>query len=62
MVPPHFSWHITEHQKSGVIKSLREDILLNPQMRHRLILRAIETEKDPEVRKLIRWYNKRGLI
>ncbi|MEM9859065.1 MAG: hypothetical protein AAF843_17025 [Bacteroidota bacterium] len=55
-------YSVRKQEKNEVIKSLKEDILLNPKMKHRLILKAIKTEGDPEVQKLIRWYNKRGLL
>ncbi len=56
------SYKASKPEKSEVIKALKKDILLNPKMKHRLILRAIKTEANPEVQKLIRWYNKKGLL
>ncbi len=53
---------ITEREKQMAIQALKKDILLNPKMKHRLILRAIKTEDNPEVRKLIRKYNKERLL
>lgn len=52
----------TEEEKQEVICALRREIILNPKMKHRLILKAIKTEKNAELRKLIRWYNKKGWL
>ncbi|MEM9858246.1 MAG: hypothetical protein AAF843_12855 [Bacteroidota bacterium] len=62
MVHPLFDWQTTEKQKRAAIHILKHEIMLNPKMKHRLILRAIKTEGNPEIRKLIRWYNKKGLL
>ena len=52
----------TEEEKQEVIFALKREIILNSKMKHRLILKAIKTEKNAELRKLIRWYNKKGLL
>ncbi|MEM9389145.1 MAG: hypothetical protein AAGA02_01655 [Bacteroidota bacterium] len=41
-----------------VIKNLEQEILLNPELRHRLVLKAIKTAKSKEARKMIRTFYK----
>lgn len=43
-----------------LIKALRKAILLNPGMKHRLILKAIKTAESKEARKVIREFYKSG--
>ncbi|MEM6525584.1 MAG: hypothetical protein AAGF85_12580 [Bacteroidota bacterium] len=44
------------------IKDLRIAILLHPDSKHRIILKAIKTAKSKELSRLIRNYNKRHLL
>ncbi|MEO0554749.1 MAG: hypothetical protein AAF149_16200 [Bacteroidota bacterium] len=44
------------------IKDLKVAILLDPESRHRIILKAIKTAKSKELGRLIRSYNKKNLI
>lgn len=37
-----------------ILRNLQKEILLNPDMRHRIILKAIKTAESKEVRKTIR--------
>ncbi|MEM6526054.1 MAG: hypothetical protein AAF693_19820 [Bacteroidota bacterium] len=51
-----------DQEKYDAIRDLKREIILNPEMKHRIILKAIKTEENPEIRKLIRWYNKKSLL
>lgn len=62
MVHDHIESQTTEKEKQEVICALKREIILNPKMKHRIILRAIKTEKNAELGRLIRWYNKKGLF
>ncbi len=53
---------ITTHEHTEILRSLQQEIILHPEMKYRIILRAIKTEKNAELRRLIRWYNKKGLF
>ncbi|MEM7106749.1 MAG: hypothetical protein AAF519_00890 [Bacteroidota bacterium] len=50
----------TEHIE--ILKSLQKEIILNPKMKHRIILKAIKTAKTKELSRLIRSYNKKNAL
>lgn len=53
---------ITAIKKKEILRKLEREIILNPEMRHRIILKAIKTAKTSELGRLIRSYNKKNLL
>ncbi|MEM9391581.1 MAG: hypothetical protein AAGA02_13975 [Bacteroidota bacterium] len=44
------------------LNQLRIDIILHPELKHRIILKAIKTAKTRELSQLIRSYNKKNML
>ncbi len=59
---PHYHWQTTRHDKYEAVRLLKKEINLQPEMKHRLILRAIKTEENPEIKTFIRFCNKKGML
>lgn len=50
---------IAATREEEIVRNLQKEILFNPEMRHRIILRAIKTAKTREAQKIIRKFFKR---
>ncbi|MEM6526146.1 MAG: hypothetical protein AAF693_20285 [Bacteroidota bacterium] len=51
-----------DQEKYDAIRDLKCEIILNPEMKHRIILKAIKNAKTKELARLIRNYNKKDLL
>lgn len=49
---------ITAIKEREILRKLEREIVLNPEMRHRIILKAIKTAESREVQKVIRTFYK----